>query len=191
MEFPAESIGMAIECPHCGKMTEFTLAAAPQEPTINRRTLVWTIIAGAILAIGVVGLLTASKLLKSYAAKHRKNPAAVAPSAADTQQPVANPASASLIDAAPADDGFHVSAVTLEKARDNSLVYAVGTLTNATKRQRFGVKIELDLFNATGEKVGMARDYQSVLDPGGQWHFKALVVDLRAVSAKVAGIKEE
>jgi hypothetical protein len=70
-------------------------------------------------------------------------------------------------------------------------VYAVGTISNATNRQRFGVKVELDLFDEAGRKVGSAKDYQAVLEPRGRWQFKALVVDSKARTAKVAAISED
>jgi hypothetical protein len=79
----------------------------------------------------------------------------------------------------------------LEKTAGTSLVCAVGTVNNPTKRQRFGVKVELALLDAVGQKLGTATDYRQVLEPGGQWRFKALVVDSKAVSAKVESIKED
>jgi hypothetical protein len=81
--------------------------------------------------------------------------------------------------------------VTIEKTPGSSLVYAVGTVKNPEVRQRFGVRVELDLLDARGEKVGTAKDYQQVLEPGAEWHFKALVVESKAASAKVAAIKED
>ncbi|PWU10151.1 MAG: hypothetical protein C5B50_26040 [Verrucomicrobia bacterium] len=182
---------MAVECPHCGKMTELTLAAPPQEPVIKRRTVVWTIIAGVILAGGAIALLAGSKWLQNYAARHKKGAATPSHSTLDTRYSPTNSAPVPETESAPADNGLHASEVGVEKSRDSSFVYAVGTLTNVTKRQRFGVKIELDLFDAGGEKIGTAKDYQAILEPGGQWHFKALVVDPKAVSAKVAGIRED
>ena len=70
-------------------------------------------------------------------------------------------------------------------------MYAVGTLTNAANRQRFGVKVELDLLDDGGQKVGGAKDYQPVIEPHGEWQFKALVVDSKAKSAKVAAVSEQ
>jgi hypothetical protein len=64
-------------------------------------------------------------------------------------------------------------------------------LTNAADRQRFGVKIQFDLFDDSGQKVGGAKDYQQVIEPKGEWKFRALIVSSRATSAKVASITEE
>ncbi len=81
--------------------------------------------------------------------------------------------------------------MTLQKSPGSSVVYAVGTLTNASSNQRFGVKVLLDLLDADGKKLGQATDYQQVMEPNGQWHFKALVVERKAVSASVATVHEE
>ena len=82
-------------------------------------------------------------------------------------------------------------AITLEKAADGNLVYAVGKLRNASDHQRFGVKVELDVFNAANEKIGAATDYAPSIDPGKEWKFKALIVDRAARTAKLTAIKED
>lgn len=71
------------------------------------------------------------------------------------------------------------------------MVYAAGTVKNSSNRKRFGVKVELALLDRAGQKLGTATDYRQVLEPGGQWRFKALVVDSKAVSAKLESIKED
>jgi len=86
---------------------------------------------------------------------------------------------------------FAVSEIMLDKAAGTSLVYGVGTVRNAANRQRFGVKIQLALFDVSGQKVGTATEYRQVLEPNAEWHFKALVVDSKAVSAKLEWIKED
>ena len=49
----------------------------------------------------------------------------------------------------------------------------------------------MDLFDASGQKLGTAKDYQQLLEPDGQWAFKALVVPAAATTAKIAAIKED
>src|SRR5262249_23818117 len=87
--------------------------------------------------------------------------------------------------------GFDVSLIAIEKTQGSSLIYATGTLSNPSERQRFGVKLQFDLFDDGGQKVGTAKDYQSVIEPKGEWKFRALVVTSKATSAKVASITEE
>jgi hypothetical protein len=188
LEFLADHIGMVVPCPHCGQETELMLLAPPEQPTVTRRALVWTGIAVLILGLGFGGALVALKRAQKWA-ERQKQQAAAAPAPVPettTNQPVESPTNSS----AP-DDGLATSNVTLEKTPGSSLVYAVGTLKNASDRQRFGVKIELDLCNAAGQKIGTASDYRQVLAPGAQWDFKALVVDSKAVSAKVSSIRED
>jgi hypothetical protein len=87
--------------------------------------------------------------------------------------------------------GLTASPVSLEKQGDGRLVYAVGTVRNTSNRERFGVKVDLDVLNNDGDKIGSATDYTQVLEPGKEWKFRALVTDRKAVKAKLAEIKEE
>ena len=84
-----------------------------------------------------------------------------------------------------------VGPITLEKARGSSLVHAVGVLKNDSDHQRFGVNIELELSDARGNKAGTARDYRTVIEPHQEWRFRALLLDSKAVSARLDRIREE
>jgi hypothetical protein len=86
--------------------------------------------------------------------------------------------------------GLMAGPVTLEKVGDGNLVYAIGKLTNASDHQRFGVKVELDVFDARKHKVGTATDYTPSIDPGKAWRFRALVTDRTAAKAKLTAVKE-
>ena len=88
-------------------------------------------------------------------------------------------------------NGFRVSPVTLDKGEGSSIVYAIGTISNLTNRQRFGVRIEIELLDASGNKIGNATDYRPTLELKEEWRFRALVVEKRAVSAKLVAIKED
>jgi hypothetical protein len=189
LEFPAESIGLQAPCPHCGQQTELMLERPPEEPSLPRRVIVWTVAAIIVLALGLVGAMLALKRAERWAAKQKQErgaPAATAP-ANDGQ-----PSAASSQPVVPENDELTASEISLEKAVGTSLVYAVGTVKNKANKQRFGLKLELDLLDASGQKVGTAKDYQAVLEPGAEWRFKALVVEPKGVvSAKVASLKEE
>jgi flagellar basal body-associated protein FliL len=193
IEFPADAIGMTTDCPHCSKPTDLLLVTPPEQPAISRKTIVWTSIAVLILALGLVGALVALNLAKKrLAARNQPPPVTASPTNAPPPKPEDPAAKA----------GFQVSAVTLDKEKTagtsekdkspkSSLVYAVGTVTNPSAKKRFGVRVELDLFNAADKKVGTATDYQAVIEPNGEWRFKALVVVPKAASAKLAAIKED
>ena len=86
---------------------------------------------------------------------------------------------------------FQVSMISFETTPGTSLVHAVGTVSNLASKQRFGVKVELDVFDASGKKIGIATDYQQVIEPKGQWRFNAPVINSKAASAALASIKED
>ena len=193
LEFLADHIGMVVTCPHCQQETELSLLPPPEEPTVPRRALIWTAVAVIILGLGFAGALIALKRAERWARRQKQQqlpsatPAEPAPAtgAPSTQQPNTVETNANSTTELPA------SNVTLEKTPGSSLVYAVGTIKNTSSHQRFGIKIELDLADATGRKIGTASDYRSILEPGAQWQFKALVVQPKAVSAKIASIRED
>jgi hypothetical protein len=183
IEFPAESAGLTTDCPHCGKQTDLLLALPKVEPTIPRATIVYTVIAVIILVAGLAGAMIALKMAERKVG-HKKNEAVVDVPMTPTNA-VADPADPI------AQAGFQVSPITIEKTKGSSLIYAIGTLSNTAERQRFGVKLQFDLFDNAGQKIGTAKDYQSVIEPKGDWKFRALVVTSKAISAKIASVTED
>jgi hypothetical protein len=182
LEFPAETIGMVAPCPHCGKETELQLAAPPVEPTLPRKVIIWTAISALILVGGLIIALWGLKRVQEKAALQREKAAAAQKAAQEANPPPEDPI---------AKAGFQVSNVTLEKTPGSSLVYAVGTVINKSDKQRFAVRIEMDLFDAAGQQLGTAKDYQAIIETNATWKFKALVMDSKAASAKVTSIKED
>jgi DNA-directed RNA polymerase subunit RPC12/RpoP len=180
IEFPALSAGTVADCPHCGQPTELLLARPKEEPAIPTKALVWTIIAAVVLILGLAGTLYALHLAKKQVVMKGGAPAATN---AITKPLTETNALAKM--------GFTAGKVELEQAKGSSLVYAIGTLKNTENRERFGVKVELDLFDAGGKKIGEASDYQSVIETNGEWQFKAMVVDSkRTASGKIRDITE-
>ena len=172
IQFPAELIGTLTTCPRCRKQTELRLESPPEEPSVPRKAIVWTVIAALILVAGLVATLVVLKRFEKLAARQRDRTAAAA---------AANHA------AAPA--GFEVSAVSLEKGEGSNGVCVVGTVANTSNRRRSQVTVEFDLLDAGGRKVGVARDYRPVLEPGAKWEIKVpLAGDSKAVSARLASI---
>ena len=88
-------------------------------------------------------------------------------------------------------DDFKVSKITLQKTAGSSLVYAIGTLRNNSDYQRFGVRVELDLLDATGKKIGSTKDYVKIIEPRREWRFRALVLAPKTASVRVGKINEE
>ena len=182
LEFPAEAIGMPTDCPHCGNQTELMLTRPPEEPSVPRKAIVWAVMALLILGLGLGGAFAALKRAQRMAAARQKERAAATAPAVTNLAPPEDPA---------AKAGFRISAITLEKTPGTSLVHAVGTITNPLAKLRFGVRVQLDLFDAAGQKVGTANDYQQLIEPNSQWRFHAVVVHSKAVSARLASITEE
>jgi hypothetical protein len=207
IEFPPAGIGQSISCPHCGEQTELIQnvegaeTPVPNEKEIpaakQKRPFVLIIfIALALLCAMSAGIFFAIRQSASSekeetvkippedvssvpAKRHKKFPKASKENAAN---PVAVSASKDW-------NGLKSSDVTVEKS-GGRLIYAVGTIRNETDRQRFGVTVDLDLFDAQGKKIGSATDYTQVIEPKNQWSFRALVTDPNTVRAEITGVKE-
>lgn len=161
------------------------LPAPKMEPTVPRRVLVWTCAAVLILCAALVAAFVGLNKAQRWAAGQKR-------AVLSANNPAAATTPGSPADEAFTQNEFSCSPVTLDKAPDSSLVYARGTIENRAARQRFGVKVELDLLDSTGTKVGNAKDYQGLMEPGGRWAFRALVVKPNnVVSAKVTAITEQ
>ncbi len=154
------------------------LAIPKQKSAIPTKTIVFTVVAILILGGGLAGAMFALKRAQRLAAEN----GLVAPPKKTAPREPENPF---------AKDAFRASPVTIEKASGSSLVYAVGTIGNLTNRQRFAVTVELELQDASGKKIGNAKDYQRVIEPNAEWQFRALVVDGKTSAARVTAIKEQ
>jgi hypothetical protein len=193
IEFPPSAAGTTVACPHCGEWTELNAdnAAVEEQPTSKFPILLALI--GCVVVVGAVGAFL-------FLRAHSKN-LAEAPIPAPTKV-VATPTNLPPTNAALAKpvvvekkqkslDDLKPSVVQLEKAKVGNLVYAVGTITNASEYQRFGVKVELELFNKNGKKIGSTTDYKDIIEPNREWPFHAMVLDPKTTSAKVSSVKEE
>lgn len=192
LEFPAPAIGQTIACPHCGQPT--VLAAtipANRAGTSNVSGRLWLVV-GLVVSLVAAGLAgafywkwggnrdgTAETKVASPAQSNAPTVAATAPPVAPEPQPEETT------------NDFAIMPFKLEKTPGSSLVYVIGSVRNLSDSHRFGVKIEFSLFDTNDNPVGSATDYQSVLDPHGEWHFRALVMASKTVSARFNSIAEE
>lgn len=175
IEFPATADGMTVECPHCHQQTELRRV---EKPTRNVTRLLVFAVAGLALAFGILFFL------KSPGGGPVRSLPVVLSNAIPAIAEPARPKSP--------EDLKVTGAVSVEKAKGSRLAYVMGTLKNDSDHQRYGVRIELDLFDQNGNKLpAQANDYLQSLEPRKEWKFRALVLDAKAVSAKVAAIKEE
>jgi hypothetical protein len=175
IEFQAELVGTMATCPSCRKQTELMLAAPQAEPAVPRKVIVWTVLTAAILVAGLIGTVAALKHFEKLAAQQKDRAAAV-----PTTEDGAIPA------------GFEVSTISLEKGKGGNGLYAVATVVNRSGQPRSQVTVQFDLLDARGQKVEVARAFRPVLEPGAKWEVKVAVAsDSKAVSAKLASIREE
>lgn len=189
IEFPAEGMGMTVDCPHCGWKTQLSAPepAKAEEPAPKRRIAVgWKVALLVVLCMALaIGLFQWQK------GKVRiPSPASATPTS-QTNHSVSIKSPGVPEQLTRSTNHLSIGAITLEKTKSSSVVYAVGTVKNELDRQRFALRVELDLFDADGAKVGTASDYLSILEPKKDWRFKAMVLEKKAVSAKLAAIKEE
>ena len=181
---------MTADCPHCGRATELLLLAPKEEPTISRRVVVWTIVAVLILGCGLALALVALNRAERWAARKREAAEQIA-AIPETVSVATNPASEPEPEDPVQKAGFKISDIRIEKTKGSSLIYAVGTLSNTAARTRYGVKLQLDLFDESEKQVGTATDTQATMEPNANWQFHALVLDKKAVKGKVKAITEQ
>jgi len=177
IEFPADQAGQTVPCPRCHAETELLLAAPPEESSpLKTRAIIFVSLAVLILALGLVGAQLAIKRARRITGQDSK------PTTTKVTAPPADPT---------AQAGFQVSPVVLERSSGSSLVYAVGTVTETARRKRFGLRVELELFDRDGKACGAAQDYQASLEPNGVWKFRALVANAQAVRGSLVKVTEE
>ena len=191
IEFPADGIGQTVTCPHCQWPTELALDTPEETSAAPRRSLKWTIAGIVILGVGVAGdvsaLLLAQKLLRKPRAVRSNTGLA-------SQTAGAGAGATAAVRALPTKliSGFSVSDVKIVKTPNTTLVYASGTIRNETDRQRFGVTLEIDLFDESGGRIGSTKDYnRDAIEPHGSWTFRALLVQKGVASARVSSIREQ
>ena len=170
---------MTVECPHCHQQTE--LRPVKQASRNISRLLIFT-----VLGIGVT--VAALVFLKM-----EKGPKPMISPSVSPQSNAAPPVAPEPQRPKSLQDLKLQGNVSLEQAKAVSrLAYAMGTLKNDSDHQRYGVKVDLDLFDQAGNKLPtQANDYVQTLEPHKNWSFRALVLDAKAVTAKVAAITEE
>jgi hypothetical protein len=189
LEFPAAAAGETIACPHCGQPTELGEIISPNKTRASR--LIWLGI-GLLLFVVAAGL--AAALLWTKKAGHDEFAGPPTNSVVRSNAPNLSASSAAVATNPPDEqrtNDFAISPVKLETTPGSSLVYVTGTVRNVSSRQRFGVKVAFGLFDANTNAVGEATDYESVMEPNGDWRFKALVMKSKVASARLNSIAED
>jgi len=174
IEFQAELVGTMATCPRCRKQTELMLATPPEEPGVPRKVIVWTVVTAVVLISGLIVTVVGLKHFEKLAAQQRSR---------DTSVLATNAA------AMPA--GLSVSGISIENGEGGKGTYVVGTVVNTSGRRRSHVAVEIELLDAEGHNVEIARALRPALEPRGKWEIRVPVADdSKAVSAKLASIRE-
>lgn len=188
IEFPASATGQTVPCPHCGQPTVLVAAVPPYATGVSR------IFARIGMIILLVGLGLGGVLYWRQNANHGGIAEAKPVSPAQSNPPavaVATPPVAPEPQPDETTNDFAIMPFKLEKTPGSSLVYVIGTIRNLSDHQRFGVKVEFSLFDTNDNPIGSATDYQSVMEPHGDWRFKALVMASKTTSARFSSIAED
>jgi len=191
IEYPIQGAGQNIACPHCGRQTLLPLIHTPPVEIGGGSAARKRIYTAFAIAAGATALACGAAYFLLFF--NSSNPPPAKPGA-PVQSAHAAPAPAPPAEPKPPPDPWHgltAGRVTLEKSADGGLIYAVGTLKNDSQRQRFGVKVQIDVLDAQHNKLGSATDYTDVIDPGKEWKFRAMVTDRTASAAKLADVKEQ
>ena len=198
LEFAAEGAGQDITCPHCGQRTKLLPLRQADRPTSGKRMIILGVMLAGLVALSARLLLVSREKVAPVvvsATNHVANlTAPLAPlTTIPTNQVVSAPAPApsELQPGEILTNDFIITAGHLEPTPGNSLVYVTGKVRNLADRQRFGVKVRFALQDAGGTIIGSATDYQSVIDPQGEWSFKAMVMESKTAAAQLGGISED
>jgi len=189
LEFPGHAAGQTVPCPHCGQPTSLVPSRAGGGTGGARRR--WPVALG---ALGVVTVVVAGVCWYSQRASRDGSTGVIELPPASSQSPVAAaapPAAAPKSLAVATTNDFAILPFDLEKTPGSSLVYVTGVVQNASARQRFGVKVTFGLDDTNDQPLGTATDYQSVMEAHSEWHFRAMVMESKAASARFAGIAED
>lgn len=186
IEFPSHGAGVTIDCPHCGKKTVLGVGTADAPTGRKSKKALWVSLGLMAVISGVVAAFLWPST--TYTRNGTVVPAVPTPAVVPVK-----PAESADKPPAPSETvkDFEIGKITLQKAQDSGLVYAVGTAKNTVDRQRFGVKIELNLLNDQDQNIGVDSDYASVVDPHKAWQFKVLLTHSGVAKVTVADIKEQ
>jgi hypothetical protein len=182
---PAEPLdiprGSLPKCPDCGApLDPHDITCAACDRRRAKFALLWGLgSALALLAVGFVALAALNQPL------HTKPPPAPPKPPATTilAQPVPPPPK-SLND-------LRVGKFYLQQQRGSPLILAVGEVLNVSQNLHYHVRVNLDLFDAKGTRIGAVTDVNNLIRPGDRWRVLAKVADSRAVAVRLAGIREE
>ncbi|MDB6111178.1 MAG: hypothetical protein JWR69_2928 [Pedosphaera sp.] len=84
-----------------------------------------------------------------------------------------------------------VGRFALQPKRGDTAAIATGDVQNVSGNVHLRVKVDLDLLDAKGVKIGSVSDLITVFNPRANWRFLAAVSNPKATSVRFASIKED
>ena len=190
LEYPPEAAGLSLPCPHC-RLETLLGAPAPVVEEVESSAPSPASLAANETGEGrgktgwIVGVVIGLALLGSggyWFHQHRARQVDRATPKPANGRPALKPKSL---------EDLKATDIRIERTGGSGLVYAVGDIRNDSDHQRFGIKLELELVDSQGAKVGTATDYAQLIEPRGVWHFRGLVLPAKAVRARLGRIQEE
>ena len=182
IHYSAEEVGQIAECPNCKEKS--LLPPPPAEPGAKPYRPASRMSSARWVAVGAFVLLVAGALVLLPRLRHQEPAPTEAQSApvALPQPGVKGPRSL---------NDLKIGAFSLQPIRGSDSRIASGDIQNISQTYHRGIKVELELRDAQGLKVGSQDAFINELVPHGMWHVLARTSDPRAASVRVAGIKEE
>lgn len=171
-------------CPACGREMQFLAAACSNCQGLRKKKLrhVGSLVAIAIVVLPVVVWLCLRHSKPAEASTETATNSAKAGTMVIEQPRVKQPKS--INDLKP-------GRFSLEQKRGSDFVMAVGDIENISENVHHGLKVDLDLLDATGAKIGAITDYSTQLGPHQSWHIVGQVTNPKVTSVKFATIKED
>ena len=84
-----------------------------------------------------------------------------------------------------------IGSFSVEKRRDSDMRVITGDIENTSENLHRNIRIELELHDAQGLKLGSLDSFIAELGPRATWHVLASTLNPRAASVKMSGIKED
>ena len=181
----------AKKCPFCGfrmlpEEEEGSWCAEELRKTRRRKYLVASV--GGVTAIATIAV---GWSLWMRHAKHRAetlNGPALTPAAAFSKAPLVQPPT----HPAKSIGNLKIGKFFLETdQKGKGPAVATGKILNDSDNMHFGVKVDLDVLDAAGAKIGSVSDMITQLGPRDNWNFIAAVTNANAASVRFAAIKED
>jgi predicted nucleic acid-binding Zn ribbon protein len=176
------------KCPDCGSemLPEEKVCpyCAEQLRKRHKRNLILASCGGVVVILAAVAGWNAwSKHLKE-----RSQGPALTPAAAFSKVPLAQPPT----HPAKSISNLKIGKFYLETDRNGKgPAVATGKIQNDSDNMHFGVKVDLDVLDAAGAKIGAVSDTITQLGPRDNWNFIATVTNTSAATVRFANIKED